>query len=343
MEERKKWIMLGIVMTTVLVIQLLPERGLYVDNDWIQTQGSREDDDAFSESDLDATEAILMQSKKDQSLMKKIVEGAKERSHPASDARIDSVWKAIPPYNGLVVNIEETYKASLNDTNEIIWVYEEQQPEILLEDLGAQPIYRGNPNKPMVSIMINVAWGNEYIPSILDTLEQENVHATFFLDGSWLSKNKEMAKQILDAGHELSNHAYSHKDMGNLSRSEAEREIRRTEELLQEMGVRNQLFAPPSGHYDEETVKIAREQGLYTILWTLDTVDWKDPEPEWIVHKISTRVEAGSLILMHPTESSSKALPEMIRQIKKKGLSISTVSDLLSPKRVDSVEMPVLF
>ena len=70
----------------------------------------------------------------------------------------------------------------------------------------------------MVSFMINVAWGNEYLPSMLETLRKENVHATFFLDGSWLKKNVEIAKKIQSEGHELSNHAYSHKDMRSITR-----------------------------------------------------------------------------------------------------------------------------
>jgi peptidoglycan/xylan/chitin deacetylase (PgdA/CDA1 family) len=96
------------------------------------------------------------------------------------------------------------------------------------------------------------------------------------------------------------------------------------------------LFAPPSGDFDQETVQIASEMGMKTILWTLDTVDWTNPGAARIIQKISSRVEPGSLILMHPTRSSSEALPEMIRSIKSKGLTLATVSELISPKRADA-------
>jgi peptidoglycan/xylan/chitin deacetylase (PgdA/CDA1 family) len=72
------------------------------------------------------------------------------------------------------------------------------------------------------------------------------------------------------------------------------------------------------------------------VLWTLDTVDWKHPPASSIVLKIRTRVEPGSLILMHPTDSSSEALPGMIAAIKQKGLALGTVSETLSPERIDS-------
>ena len=196
----------------------------------------------------------------------------------------------------------------------------------------------------MVAFMINVAWGNEFLPDILNTLRDENVKATFFLDGSWLSKNEAIASNIYKEGHELSNHAYSHKNMSRLSNNDARREIERTEELLKKMGVmQNQWFAPPSGDYDLQTVQVAHQLGLRTVLWTLDTVDWKKPDPEWIIRKIELGLEPGSMILMHPTQSSSEALKAMIQIAKKRKFAIGTVSDLLSSARVTPVESSIHF
>ncbi|MNI53037.1 Peptidoglycan-N-acetylglucosamine deacetylase [compost metagenome] len=187
----------------------------------------------------------------------------------------------------------------------------------------------------MVSLMINVAWGNQYIEPMLDILDEQKVKATFFLDGSWLSKNKELAAEIQKHGHELENHAYTHPNMSTLSRARATAEIQKTQNLLKEsLGVTNRWFAPPSGDFDQETVDIASSLGLKTVLWTLDTVDWRNPSPDSVVAKISAKVEAGSLILMHPTASSSKALRGMIQAIRAKNLQLGTVSQTLSPERV---------
>jgi probable sporulation protein (polysaccharide deacetylase family) len=190
----------------------------------------------------------------------------------------------------------------------------------------------------MVSLMINVAWGDEFIPRILEILLKEQVHATFFFDGSWLKKHIETAKLIAAQGHELSNHAYSHKNMSQLSESQAKDEITKTEAILtNELGVKNTLFAPPSGDYNMETVKIAYGLNLKTVLWTIDTVDWKNPSPDSIIRKISKLIEPGAMILMHPTNSSSKALERMIKEIKRKELVIDTVSELLSNQRTNVI------
>lgn len=264
-------------------------------------------------------------------------EAAKVRVEP-QDARVDSVWKAIPGYNGLEVDVEATYEQAVQQYkpgSPITYIYRQIPAKVKLDDLGVHPIYRGNPNKPMVSLMINVAWGNEYLVPMLNTLDEENVKTTFFLDGSWLKKNPELAAEIVKRGHEVENHAYSHPNMSSLSRARAELEIAKTQQLLKEsLGVENKWFAPPSGDFNQQTVEIAHARGLKTVLWTLDTVDWKKPSPESVVHKITTKAEPGFLILMHPTESSSKALKAMIQGIRAKGLHIGTVSQTLSPERI---------
>ncbi|CAG7602487.1 hypothetical protein PAESOLCIP111_00512 [Paenibacillus solanacearum] len=266
-------------------------------------------------------------------------EAEKRRVEPI-DAKIDSVWKAIPGYNGLEVDIERTLELAEQRAfaEPLQLVYREIAPKVSLEELGSQPIYKGNPNKKMVGLMINVAWGDEFLAPMLETLRSEQVHATFFFDGTWLKKNRSTAQKIVEAGHEPGNHAYTHKDMSKLGRAQQTAEISRTEALLKEAGLKNKLFAPPSGDYNKMTVDVAHELNLKTILWTLDTVDWKKPPPSSVIRKISDRVEPGSLILMHPTDTSNRALKGIIQTVKSKGLALGTVSEVLSPDRIPEVE-----
>jgi probable sporulation protein (polysaccharide deacetylase family) len=268
-----------------------------------------------------------------------LAEADKRRIEP-SNAVIDRVWKAIPGYNGVEVDKEATYAKArtlglLPGSTDFPWVYKEIPPAVGLDKLPLQPIYRGNPAKPMAGLMINVAWGDEYLPKILETLDAKNVKATFFLDGSWLAKHADTAKDILSRGHELSNHAYSHPDMSRLDEARQKREIGRTESLLTRLGVRNVWFAPPSGDYDGRTVEAAGSYGLRTVLWTLDTVDWRLPPPQTIVSKVARRIGPGQLILMHPTASTRDALPGIIDAIRASGLRPGTVAETLSPARVE--------
>lgn len=268
---------------------------------------------------------------------------AKKNNIPAINPRIDKVWHLIPGYNGYVIDIEKTLELIKKDKpeskDEITLIWREIEPDNKIDEMGPHPIYRGNPEKPAVSFMINVAWGTEYLDSILKTLKKEQVKATFFLDGSWLTKNQEMVKRIVSEGHEIGNHAYSHPQMSRLTDDKIEQEIIKTEQLIyQTTNQPSTYFAPPSGDYNQRVVKKAYDIGLKTVLWTLDTVDWKKPPKEVIINRIISKVENGYLILLHPTEPTAEALPALIKEIKKKGLIITPVKETLSTKRILQVE-----
>lgn len=275
-------------------------------------------------------------------LLKQIQSEARRRYEPPVDARIDSVWKAVPGYNGLAIDVEETYRLAKKRGNGrgIPWIYKEIPAKVSLSDLGAQPIYRGNEQKPMAGLMINVAWGTEYLPAMLTILKQEKVSATFFLDGSWVEKNPEMARRLMESGHEIGNHAYSHPAMSRLTRAQMREEIARTEAAMQRIApVRSRFFAPPSGDYNQAVVEEADRLGMKTVLWTADTVDWKKSMmPADMISRVKRDLANGTLILMHPTDRTVKALPEIIRMVKQKGLKLGKVGEVLSSNRVESVE-----
>ncbi|MDQ0337311.1 putative sporulation protein (polysaccharide deacetylase family) [Caldalkalibacillus uzonensis] len=272
-------------------------------------------------------------------LLKEIEALARTINEQPVNARIDRVWKAIPGYNGIEVDVAKSYELA-KQTGKVRLehlVINEVEPEVSLDDLPPAAIYRGNPKKPMVAFMVNVAWGTEYVPQMLDIFDDYQVRATFFLDGKWLSRNIEVAQEIVTRGHEIGNHAYSHPDMRRLSITEIHEEISKTEQLIQELGVRSRYFAPPAGAYDNRVVKVARELNMHTVMWTLDTVDWKKPAPSEIRARIVPYLENGSLILMHPTAPTVEALPSLIEGALQKELQAGSVAQVLSPERTIAI------
>ncbi|MGM7701221.1 polysaccharide deacetylase family protein [Pseudalkalibacillus sp. Hm43] len=270
-------------------------------------------------------------------LRKEIESFAAEHNIQPVNARIDPVWKAIPGYNGFSVDEDASYKRmkKKGEFDESLIVYKQTPPEVSLEDLPPSPIYKGNPNKPMVTFLVNVAWGNEYLPEILETMKKHKVHTTFFLDGSWVKKNQDLAKIIYEEGHEIGNHAYSHPDMSRLSNDRITEEIRKTNEIIEStLKETPKWFAPPSGSFREDVVQIANQMDMYTILWSVDTVDWRKPDPNEMAARVVSKVHPGAMILMHPTSSTAKGLERMIVDIQSKGYTIGTVSQLMSEKRI---------
>ncbi|MFT8322507.1 MAG: polysaccharide deacetylase family protein [Bacillus sp. (in: firmicutes)] len=252
------------------------------------------------------------------------------------NAKLDPVWKAIPGINGLEVDVDASYKnmKSSGKFNEKKLVFKQVKPSVHLTDLPPTPIYKGNPNKQMVSFVINVAWGNEYLPDILAILKKYHIKASFFLEGRWTQKNPDLAKMIVETGNELGNHSYTHPDMSKISSAQTEEEITKTNDVIKATtGKGVTWFAPPSGSYNMETVKVANEYKLGTVMWSIDTIDWRKPTPDELIERVTGKVHNGAIILMHPTASTTNALEELIIQIQKKGLEINTVTEMLSEER----------
>lgn len=270
-------------------------------------------------------------------LYEEIQTKGKDYEIPPKNAVEDRVWKAVPGYNGLQVNVEASYqkmreKGTFNPDK---LVFEQVSPAVHLDDLPPSPVYKGNPDKPMVSFIVNVAWGNEYLSSILATLKENNVRATFFLEGRWVKNNPELAKMIAAAGHEIGNHSYSHPDMRRLSAGKIREELLKTNDVIKATtGKKVGWLAPPSGSFREEVVKIAAEENMKTVLWSVDTIDWKNPSSDELINRVMGKIHNGAIILMHPTKPTAESLDRLIKSIKNKGLEIDTLSQLVSEERV---------
>lgn len=193
------------------------------------------------------------------------------------------------------------------------------------------PIYNGNLNSNNVSLMINVYWGNEYLNSMLETLKNNNVTTTFFLGGMWVEKYPDLAKKIQANGHEIANHGYFHKDQDKINLDNNKKEISSCHEIVKNtLGVEMTLFAPPSGAFNQSTMQAAKSLNYNVIMWTRDTIDWRDQDVDTIYNRAIKNAKGGDLILMHPTKCTAEALPRIIEALKNQGLNITTVTNCLS-------------
>ncbi|UAL54303.1 MULTISPECIES: polysaccharide deacetylase family protein [Metabacillus] len=270
-------------------------------------------------------------------LYQTIAAKVKDYEKPAQDAQIHTVWKATPGYNGLTIDIDESYEKmkKIGKFDEKQIVFKQVKPKVHLSDLPPAPIYRGHPDKTMVSFLINVAWGNEYLPSMLEVLDKHGVKATFFLEGRWAKENPALVKTIKEAGHEIGNHSYSHPDMARITTDQIRKQIGSTNEVIKEItGAAPVWFAPPSGSFRQDVITVADEFKMETVLWSVDTIDWQKPEPGVLVERVLKKVHNGAMILMHPTDSSSRSLETLIQSIKQKGYSFGSVSMLLDEERL---------
>ncbi len=193
-----------------------------------------------------------------------------------------------------------------------------------------EAIYAGNPTNNGISLMFNVYMGNEYVEEIIEILNVNGVKATFFVGGSWVNKNEDCFMKIVNSGNEIASHGYWHKDHSKISYEEQTNEIKMAEDVIKRIcGYTTTLFAPPSGAFNKSTLQIANGLGYKTIMWSKDTIDWRDQDSELIYDRATKNASAGDLILMHPTNATVKALEKIIIKYKEIGLNVLTVSQNL--------------
>lgn len=210
------------------------------------------------------------------------------------------------------------------------------EPTIPVHSQPSQPYYHGIRGKNNISLTFNVDWGSEYIQDLLEIMAEKDVKATFFVTGTWAKNNKKLLQKIADRGHEIGNHGYSHRHPEQLGREKLISLIKRNEELIREItGEKTHLFAPPYGEVNKKITTTADSIGYKTIMWSADTIDWQRPHPEIIIQRAINKIEDGSIILMHPTEPTTKALPEIIAHLNKRGFNFVTVTHLLQNKSRD--------
>lgn len=198
------------------------------------------------------------------------------------------------------------------------------------------PYYSGNKaNSEHVAIICNVdlGWGDEYVDSILNTLEKEKIKITFNVTGKWAEKNPEMLLKIKQAGHEIGNHGHKHLDYANLDYNGNYEQIKTSKGIIEGIIKEDtKFFQAPSGSFGKDTVKAAVDLGYIPIKWDIDTIDWKYREqPEVIIERIKSReMKDGSIILMHPTHATTECIDDIIGIIKDRGYKPGKLSDVFN-------------
>lgn len=196
--------------------------------------------------------------------------------------------------------------------------------------MAVAPYYSGESGDHQVAICVNVDWGEDYIPQMLETFASHDVKATFFLTGRWTEKFPDVAQTVLDSGMEIGNHGLKHVSPNSMSYEENKADIEAAAAIIEDtLHVKTVLFAPAAGEIDEQVQQAAADLGYRLILWSVDTVDWQKPKVETIVSRVADQVEDGSIILMHPTENTAAALDEILTVLTEKGYKAVPVSALI--------------
>lgn len=202
-------------------------------------------------------------------------------------------------------------------------------------DLSKYNAFYVKPNATkQIFLTFDEGYENGYTASILDTLKKHNVKACFFVTGDYIKSSPDLVKRMVDEGHVVGNHSYTHPSFATLSDDKIIAELDKTNNAFKELTGRDidPFFRPPMGEYSEKSLAITNNAGYTTVFWSLAYKDWlvdEQPTDEYAKSQFVNYVHDGAIVLLHAVSSANtNSLSDSITQLKSEGYSFVSLYEL---------------
>jgi peptidoglycan/xylan/chitin deacetylase (PgdA/CDA1 family) len=201
------------------------------------------------------------------------------------------------------------------------------------------PICQGLVAQKQIALTFDDGPHPGFTPKILKLLKKYQARATFFVLGQHALRYPQLIKKLVEAGQEVGNHSFTHVRFPCENKAVWQQELARTELELDLLGCpRHRLFRPPFSDYNEALLKFLAHIRQRLVLWSVDSADWREPEPLSIAVKILSQVAPGAIVILHDSDETGKvnrqptveALGLILPALQTRGYQCVTISELLS-------------
>lgn len=193
-------------------------------------------------------------------------------------------------------------------------------------DQGA--LFIGEPENKRLWLTFDEGYENGCTSRILDILQAKNVKAVFFVTYDYAEKNPDLIRRMIDEGHTVGNHTYSHPSLPECTDSEIYDELSKLHDHIRDnFGYEMYVMRPPKGEFSEKVLAVAKDMGYTTVLWSFAYQDWltdDQPDEKYAFDKITSKTHNGAVYLLHAvSETNAKILPDVIDYWKNNGYIIT--------------------
>lgn len=188
-------------------------------------------------------------------------------------------------------------------------------------------------DQPMVALTFDDGPSSAYTPAILDLLNEHNSSATFFVLGTEAEQNPEILRRMVNEGHEIGNHSYSHLNFTLLNDAELAYQIDTPNVIIEEItGKAPVLLRVPYAFINDE---LREKIPFPIILWSVDTVDWQSRNADYIYNIVINNVKDGDIVLMHDIYGSTlEAVRRIVPELINRGYRLVTVSEMANNRGI---------
>ena len=183
-----------------------------------------------------------------------------------------------------------------------------------------------NTNKKLVAITFDDGPG-PYTNKLLDILNANKAHATFFMLGNNLEKYRSVVLNVYNSGNEIGYHSYAHTNFKRQDIATIKSELDQSNAILKNItGTTFNLIRPPYGSLNSE---IKEELDASFILWSVDTEDWRHKDIQYLLDYTLENISEGSIVLFHDIHKwSVDAIEKILPYLYVEGYQVLTVSEL---------------
>ena len=254
-------------------------------------------------------------------LMENLQSGEELKVQSSGDLQINNEEMAQTGDEDITIEVIPVSNTNLSNTTHA-WGFvrkkDNVQPEFsasyikVLDDY--EGIYVGNKADKVIYLTFDEGYENGYTGAILDTLKEKGVTAIFFVTMPYVKQNADLIQRMIDEGHIVGNHTVNHPSMPSvLDDAKLEEEITKLHDYVKENfgGYEMSYLRPPKGEYSERTVKIARDLGYRTVLWSSAYDDWdtsKQDRLDYARKMIYNYTHNGCVMLLHAVSKDNTAL-----------------------------------
>ncbi|MCG7408170.1 polysaccharide deacetylase family protein [Paenibacillus sp. ACRRX] len=210
----------------------------------------------------------------------------------------------------------------------------------LREKYRSNFILQGPSSPKRVALTFDDVPDRYYTVQILDLLKRYHAKATFFIVGNRAEQNPDIVKRIVEEGHAIGNHSYTHANLPKLSDIAFRNEVIMTQQAVKRItGQTMHFIRPPYGNINDKQIKWLISQKLKIVNWNVDSLDWKGLNADQVEANIMGNVRSGSIVLQHGAGGKGEdlsgtvgALQRVIQQLRESGIELVTIPHLLAPK-----------
>ncbi|MEF3306802.1 delta-lactam-biosynthetic de-N-acetylase [Paenibacillus sp. GYB003] len=186
-------------------------------------------------------------------------------------------------------------------------------------------IFRMDGAQKTLYLTFDNGYENGYTAAILDVLKQKRVPAVFFVTGHYIEDQPELLKRMVQEGHLIGNHSWSHPDMTQVSDEKIANELERVKTQVASITGQTEMryLRPPRGIFSDRTLAVSKSLGYTNVFWSVAYVDWdtkKQYGAKYAYDKVVSQLHPGAVILLHSvSKDNAEAMGSIIDYAREQG------------------------